>query len=130
MGLLVVAIVLFGADKVFKDDAADEDPSKTAAVVTSENIVATADTISEQSIAVLPFVNMSSDVEQDYFSDGITEEILNSLAKIRQLKVAGRTSSFSFKGKNDDLRTIGAALGVAHVLEGSVRKAGTDREFR
>ncbi len=126
IGLLVVAIILFGADKIFKDDAADVDPSKTVAASASENIVATADTISEQSIAVLPFVNMSSDVEQDYFSDGITEEILNSLAKIRQLKVAGRTSSFSFKGKNDDLRTIGAALGVAHVLEGSVRKAGAE----
>ncbi len=126
MGLLVVAIFLFGADKIFKDDAADEGPSKTAAAITFENIVEATDTISEKSIAVLPFVNMSSDVEQDYFSDGITEEILNSLAKVRQLKVAGRTSSFSFKGKNDDLRTIGAALGVAHVLEGSVRKAGTE----
>ena len=126
IGLLVIAIVLFGADKVFKGDATDVAPSKTTAVSASDNIVEAADAIPEQSIAVLPFVNMSSDVEQDYFSDGITEEILNSLAKIRQLKVAGRTSSFSFKGKNDDLRTIGAALGVAHVLEGSVRKAGTE----
>jgi len=76
------------------------------------------------SIAVLPFVNMSSDEEQEFFSDGITEEILNSLASIKDLKVAGRTSSFAFKGQNDDLRRIGDALGVNHILEGSVRKSG------
>ncbi len=78
----------------------------------------------DKSIAVLPFVNMSSDDEQEYFSDGITEEILNSLAGVKELKVAGRTSSFAFKGQNDDLRRIGDALGVNHILEGSVRKAG------
>ncbi|MDH4048853.1 MAG: hypothetical protein OEW68_13120 [Gammaproteobacteria bacterium] len=79
---------------------------------------------SEKSIAVLPFVNMSSDTEQEFFSDGITEEILNSLASVKKLKVAGRTSSFAFKGQNQDLRRIGDALGVNHILEGSVRKAG------
>jgi len=79
----------------------------------------------DRSIAVLPFVNMSSDVEQEFFSDGITEEILNSLASVKELKVAGRTSSFAFKGRNDDLRRIGDSLGVAHILEGSVRKSGT-----
>lgn len=78
-----------------------------------------------KSIAVLPFVNMSSDEEQEYFSDGITEEILNSLATIKELKVAGRTSSFAFKGRNEDLRKIGDTLGVEHILEGSVRKSGT-----
>lgn len=78
----------------------------------------------DRSIAVLPFVNMSSDSEQEYFSDGITEEILNSLASVKELKVAGRTSSFAFKGQNDDLRRIGDSLGVDHILEGSVRKAG------
>ena len=76
------------------------------------------------SIAVLPFVDMSSSGDNEYFSDGLTEELLNSLAKIRALKVAGRTSSFAYKGKDVDLRVIGKALGVAHVLEGSVRKAG------
>jgi adenylate cyclase len=76
------------------------------------------------SIAVLPFVNMSSDPEQEYFSDGLSEELLNQLAQIKTLRVAGRTSSFAFKGKTDDLRQIGARLGVNHVLEGSVRKAG------
>jgi TolB-like protein len=78
----------------------------------------------EKSIAVLPFVNMSSDPEQEFFSDGLSEEILNLLAKIRGLKVIGRTSSFAFKGRNEDLRGIGEALGVKTVLEGSVRKSG------
>jgi TolB-like protein/Tfp pilus assembly protein PilF len=68
---------------------------------------------------------MSSDPEQEYFSDGISEEILNSLAKVTDLKVAGRTSSFAFKGQNQDLRQIGQTLGVEHILEGSVRKSGT-----
>ena len=74
---------------------------------------------------MLPFVNISSDKEQEYFSDGITEEILNSLASVKDLKVAGRTSSFAFKGQNQDLREIGELLGVDNILEGSVRKAGT-----
>ncbi len=78
----------------------------------------------EKSIAVLPFVNMSDDANNEYFSDGISEEILNSLARVKDLKVAGRTSSFAFKGRNEDLRTIGEALGVSYILEGSVRKAG------
>src|SRR2546427_7967182 len=76
------------------------------------------------SIAVLPFVNLSSDKEQEYFSDGMAEEILNALAQIDGLRVIGRTSSFSFKARNDDLRTIGQKLGASNLLEGSVRKAG------
>jgi len=76
------------------------------------------------SIAVLPFVNMSSDPEQEYFSDGLSEELLNQLAQLKELRVIGRTSCFAFKGKNEDLRAIGQKLGVAHILEGSVRKAG------
>jgi TolB-like protein len=73
---------------------------------------------------VLPFVNMSDDPGNDYFSDGLSEEILNLLATVPGLKVIGRTSSFAFKGKNEDLRVIGRALGVKTVLEGSVRKSG------
>ena len=76
------------------------------------------------SIAVLPFADMSPGKDQEYFSDGIAEEILNALAQIQGLRVIGRTSSFSFKGKTDDLRSIGEKLGVSTVLEGSVRKAG------
>jgi serine/threonine-protein kinase len=76
------------------------------------------------SIAVLPFVNMSGDKDQEYFSDGLTEEIVNSLARINDLQVSARTSSFSFKGKDADISTIGHKLNVASVLEGSVRRAG------
>ncbi len=78
----------------------------------------------DKSIAVLPFVNMSADPDQEYFSDGLSEELLNLLSKIPQLKVIARTSSFSFKGKNTDVREIGQLLGVAYLLEGSVRKSG------
>jgi TolB-like protein len=76
------------------------------------------------SIAVLPFVNMSADKEQEYFSDGLTEELLNSLAEIDELQVAARTSAFSFKGKDTDLGTIARKLNVGAVLEGSVRRSG------
>jgi len=76
------------------------------------------------SIAVLPFVDLSEDGDQEYFSDGISEEILNVLVRIPELGVAGRTSSFAFKNQNQDLRVIGEALGVNHVLEGSVRRSG------
>ncbi|HSP87000.1 MAG TPA: adenylate/guanylate cyclase domain-containing protein [Ignavibacteriaceae bacterium] len=78
----------------------------------------------KHSIAVLPFVNMSADPENEYFSDGITEEILNALTNIEGLKVTSRTSSFAFKGKNEDIREIGTKLNVNSVLEGSVRKSG------
>ena len=113
-GFLVVAVALLLVERQFKPVVVAEPESG----VTSEEVQA------GKSIAVLPFVNMSSDAEQEFFSDGITEEILNSLASVKDLKVAGRTSSFAFKGQNDDLRRIGDALGVNHILEGSVRKAG------
>ncbi len=73
---------------------------------------------------MIPFVNMSSDKEQEWFADGLTEEILNSLARTPELLVASRTSSFTFKGSNQDIPTIAKALGVEHILEGSVRRAG------
>ena len=107
IGVLVLAIGILLTDRFPGDDEVD------------------APAANEKSIAVLPFVNISSDEEQEYFSDGITEEILNSLATVKELKVAGRTSSFAFKGKNDDLRKIGDLLGVEHILEGSVRKSGS-----
>ncbi len=81
-------------------------------------------TASPKSIAVLPFMNMSTDPEQEYFSDGIAEEILNSLSHLKDLHVAGRSSSYQFKGKNGDLRGVGEKLGVSTILEGSVRKQG------
>src|SRR5437870_10402737 len=77
------------------------------------------------SIAVLPYVNMSSDKESDYFSDGITEELINALANVEGLHVVSRTSAFAFKGRNVNVRTIGEELAVATVVEGSVRREGS-----
>ena len=85
---------------------------------------AAASSLGENSTAVLPFVNMSGDKGNEYFSDGMTETLLDRLAQVPQLKVAARTSSFSFKGKAEDVRQIGMALGVATVVEGSVQQAG------
>ena len=87
-------------------------------------IAAEAPAAREKSIAVLPFADMSAAGDQEYFSDGIAEEILNALVRVPELQVSGRTSSFAFKGRNIDMREIGATLNVAHILEGSVRKQG------
>ncbi len=95
---------------------ADKNISPTASAV---------DEPPEKSIAVLPFVNMSNDPDQEYFSDGISEELLNVLAKYPGLRVAARTSSFQFKGQNLDIGEIARLLKVKHVLEGSVRKSGS-----
>lgn len=84
-----------------------------------------ANDVQNNSIAVLPFVNLSADQGNAYFSDGISEEILNVLSQVQRFKVVGRTSSFAFKDTNKDIREIGNALGVTHVLEGSVRRAGS-----
>src|SRR5438105_5672574 len=91
---------------------------------TAESPAATSGAAPGASIAVLPLVNLSSDKEQEYFSDGLSEELLNLLAKVPNLRVAARTSTFAFKGKNEDVSTIAQKLHVATVLEGSVRKAG------
>ena len=80
--------------------------------------------LSENSIVVLPFRNIRPDAENEYFSDGITEEIINALTKVNGLNVIGRTSTFAFKGRDVDLRDVGVKLKVAYILEGSVRKAG------
>ena len=80
-------------------------------------------TVTDKSIAVLPFVNMSNDAEQEYFCDGISEEIINALAQLNNLRVIARTSAFTFKNKNIDVRQIGKLLDVQTLLEGSVRKA-------
>src|SRR5207244_8790904 len=77
-----------------------------------------------RSIAVLPFVNASADPENEYLSDGITDELINALTKVEGLRVASRTSVFALKGKPQDIRAIGALLGVSAVLEGTVRKSG------
>jgi TolB-like protein len=122
---LAIAVVLLLIDK-FTPDATDMEPppvpNETAQMEqTAEN--AEDSQVQEKSIAVLPFVDMSPEGDQGYFTDGISEEILNVLVKTHSLKVAGRTSSFQFRGRNEDLRVIGEQLGVEHILEGSIRKA-------
>jgi adenylate cyclase len=112
IAILALAVILLLADKLVLHKDANANSDK-AAVPTSE-----------KSIAVLPFVNMTSVKENEYFADGLSEEILNSLARIDGMRVVGRTSSFQFKGKEVDLRTIGEKLGAASVLEGSVRREG------
>ena len=78
----------------------------------------------QHSIAVLPFGNLSADAEQEYFCDGLAEEIINTLTHVEDLRVVARTSAFAFKGKQEDIREIGRKLNVESVLEGSVRKSG------
>jgi TolB-like protein/Tfp pilus assembly protein PilF len=95
---------------------------RVASVPASAQTVA----IPAKSVAVLPFINMSGDAKNDYFSDGITEEILDALAQVPNLKVAARTSAFAFKGKAEDLRKVGEVLDVATVLEGSVQQSGDE----
>ena len=127
VALLLLAVTYFGFDKFVlapKREAALV--ATTAQVVKAETLASAEATVDDKSIAVLPFVDMSQEKDQEYFSDGLSEEILNLLAQIRDLKVIGRTSSFAFKGRNEDLRKIGNTLGVAYLLEGSVRKSGND----
>ena len=108
IGVLIIAVAILLADRLLLR----QEPVLGEVAVVADR----------QSIAVLPFVNMSDD--SDHFADGLTEELMNVLAKNRDLKVAGRTSSFAFKGQTPNFGEIGAALGVEHVLEGSVRRAG------
>jgi adenylate cyclase len=102
---------------------ADSSPGSTQASA-PESVTSKQDPAPEASVAVLPFVNMSTDAENGFFADGISEELLNVLARVNGLKVASRTSAFSFKGKDTAIPEIARQLGVQHVLEGSVRKQG------
>jgi adenylate cyclase len=108
IALLTAAVIFFAVDRFLLDRAVQDVGTVEASGI---------------SIAVLPFVNMSSDADQEYFSDGVSEELLNLLAKIPEFQVAGRTSSFVFKDQNQNLREIGQNLGVDNILEGSVRKS-------
>jgi len=119
---LALAVLLLLADRFISKEHSPQLPAITAEVDDGGDTT-TANEV--KSIAVLPFVNMSSDPEQEFFSDGISEEILNVLTRIPNLKVAARTSSFQFKGQNLDVAKIGQQLQVNHVLEGSVRKSGS-----
>ncbi len=120
---LAIAVVFLLADKFVLQDAPglnEQQPTGQASVEPQQAPEASGDL----SIAVLPFVDMSEAGDSAYFADGLSEELLNLLAKIKELQVAGRTSSFAFKGQNQDLRIIGEQLSVENILEGSVRRSG------
>jgi TolB-like protein/Flp pilus assembly protein TadD len=133
-GLLVLAVALLLGQLALdrpenvgpgaNSEEAAQTSASTPGLPSDESAVKREAAAPSTSIAVLPFTNMSSDPENEYFADGLSEELLNVLAQIEGFKVAGRTSSFSFKGKNQDLRQIGQTLNVGTVLEGSVRKSG------
>jgi serine/threonine protein kinase/tetratricopeptide (TPR) repeat protein len=119
LGAALVVVVAAGAiyfAEHFAKMGSGDGTSRTSAVTDAADV--------RKTIAVLPFVNMSPDPDQEYFSDGISEELLNLLSRIPELRVAARTSSFSFKGKNMEVPEIAKRLNVAYVLEGSVRKSG------
>lgn len=120
--LLVLGLLFVSYEAYIREPVTEELVS--IAVNTNVANAQTPNIAAVTSIAVLPFDNMSSDPEQEYFSDGLTEELLNVLAKVDKLRVAARSSSFFFKGKNLDIREIAQKLDVEHVLEGSVRKSG------
>ena len=124
IGVLVLALAYFAIDKFIPEKGSE--PFSHAANQTTDAIEKRALIPVEKSIVVLPFVNMSNDPEQEFFSDGLSEELLNVLAQIKDLRVISRTSAFAFKGKDVDIPTIAEQLNVTHVLEGSVRKAGND----
>ena len=124
IGVLALAAgYFFWESRIDQDTAPDTvEPAKTTVATTATEAPVTDVTAkSDKSVAVLPFVNMSSDPEQEYFSDGITEEIINALVKIPGLSVPARTSVFGFKGHQGDVRQIGQQLNVAYILEGSIR---------
>ena len=122
--LLILALLLAIGGALLWRFARTAQPAKSTSSAAQQ--IAKPAIIPAKSIAVLPFVNMSGDAKNDYFSDGITEEILNALAQIPHLKVAARTSAFAFKDKHEDLRKVGEVLNVATVLEGSVQRSGDE----
>ena len=126
VGVLALALAYIVADKFWQSRQAPAVQPATPAI-TQAALPATAPAAfnpPQYSIAVLPFVNMSGDKDQEYFSEGLTEELLNSLSRINELQVAARTSSFSFQGEHPDIATVAHKLNVASVLEGSVRRSG------
>src|ERR1051326_2634796 len=122
--VVVIAVGWWWTTGSHKNVATYRSESTASATPHTESLTGVRPSIPEKSIAVLPFQNLSDDKSTAYFSDGITEEILNALAQIPDLKVAARRSAFQFKGSNLDLQKIGQTLGVAHILEGSLQKAG------
>jgi TolB-like protein len=125
IGVLAVALVFFAFDKWVLAPARDAQPSQaTTEGETDQPAIAIAEGPASNSIAVLAFADLSPTGDQEYFSDGVSEEILNVLAQIPGLRVTSRSSAFSFKGKDVDIPTVAKRLGVTNILEGSVRKSG------
>jgi len=122
--VLAAALIYFMVDKFIVDPRRDATMVETAVKTAVERVEEEILDATDHSLAVLPFVNMSSDPEQEYFSDGLSEELLNLLAGIPELRVAARTSSFSFRDEKIDIPTVAESLKVSYVLEGSVRKGG------
>ena len=122
IGILLIAVAWFAWDKFLSDPVADSVTQANAG--SSDAARQEADLRDDKSVAVLPFVAMSSGLDDEYFADGLTEEILNSLAQLPELLVTARTSAFSFKGQDVPVQEIAAALGVRHIVEGSVRRSG------
>ena len=120
--LLTLGISYFAIDKFLLDPARDARLVEEAAQRARSEVLT--GSYGDQSIAVLPFVNLSADPEQEYFGDGMAEEVLNLLARIPELRVISRSSAFTYKGSDLKLDAIATELGVAHILEGSVRRAG------
>lgn len=106
------------------DVVASNDSSQANQAIIDDDITVTSDTSTEKSIAVLPFTNLSPDTDQAYFADGLTEELIATLSVVNGLQVTGKTSSFFFKGSDENPEQIADSLGVNHILQGSVRKAG------
>jgi TolB-like protein/Flp pilus assembly protein TadD len=131
LDFVIIGLLAVGMSYFFYESRLDTDLEETAITVNDSATVTPVESLKEviqepegSSIAVLPFVNMSSDKEQEYFSDGISEEILNVLAKIPNLHVTSRSSAFAFKGKEINIKEVATTLGVNNILEGSVRKFG------
>lgn len=121
--VLVLAVAYFAIDKFVLSEQRVRTIADTARQ--EGRTQALVESYGDKSIAVMPFVDLSPDGDQEYFSDGIAEELLNVLAKIKELRVISRTSAFSYKGKDIKLSDAAQELNVAHILEGSVRKSGT-----
>jgi TolB-like protein len=122
--IITLLLLIGGGALAFYQRNSEGDAGAAAAASSAEPATSPVAADSRPSLAVLPFADLSQAKDQEYLGDGLAEEILNQLAQVPALRLVGRTSSFSFKGKDDDLRTIGSKLGVAHLLDGSVRKAG------
>ena len=120
----MLAVAYFAIDKFVFDPVRDKEQISEAV----EDALAgqLLERYANRSVLVLPFVNMSSDEEQEYFADGISEDLLNLLAKIEELRVISRSTSWTYKGKDVDFAEVSRKLGVSHILEGAVRKSGNE----